>query len=313
MTLFFSTLNQMGYLFLLILVGWLAAKCGAVPPGAAAVLSKLENAVLIPALVLGTFVGNFTVERLGQAGQYFLAGAVTVGLTAPLAVLLARLCARDPYQRRIYTYGLAFSNFGFMGNAVVSALFPEIFLEYLIFVMPFWMLIFLWGVPGLLIPAEGERQTLRTRLKALANPMFLAMAAGMVLGLTGLPLPAFAASAVTTLGNCMSPVAMLLTGMTIAQSDLRAVLRSRGVYVATALRLAVLPLAGLAVLTLLPLERGLAVCILCALAMPLGLNTIVIPAAYGKDTSAASGMVLVSHLASCGTIPALFWLMERLL
>ena len=46
--------------------------------------------------------------------------------------------------------------------------------------------------------------------------------------------------------------------------------------------------------------------------MPLGLNTLVIPAAYGKDTSAAAGMALVSHLLSCITIPLVFLLMEHL-
>ncbi len=312
MILFTSTLSQMAYLFLLILIGYLAARLGAVPPQAAGVLSRLENNIFIPALVLGTFVRHFTVARLTVAWQFFAAGLVTLLITAPLAVVLARLCAKDDYLRRIYTYGLAFSNFGFMGNAVVSAIFPDIFMEYLIFTIALWIGILLWGMPSLLIPTEGGTQSWRGRLKALANPMFIAMAAGMVLGLTALPLPGFVTSAVDTLGGCMSPVAMLLTGMTIAQSDLKATLRSRGVYLATGLRLVVIPLAALALLTVLPLPREVAVCVLCALAMPLGLNVIVVPAAYGKDTSAASGMVLVSHLASCGTIPLLFWLFETL-
>ena len=46
--------------------------------------------------------------------------------------------------------------------------------------------------------------------------------------------------------------------------------------------------------------------------MPLGLNTIVVPAAYGKDTSVAAGMALVSHLLSCITIPVIFMLYELL-
>ena len=37
--------------------------------------------------------------------------------------------------------------------------------------------------------------------------------------------------------------------------------------------------------------------------MPLGLNTVVIPAAYGKDTSIPAGMALVSHVLSIATIP----------
>ena len=40
--------------------------------------------------------------------------------------------------------------------------------------------------------------------------------------------------------------------------------------------------------------------------MPLGLNTVVVPAAYGKDTSVPAGMALVSHALSVVTIPLVF-------
>jgi predicted permease len=40
--------------------------------------------------------------------------------------------------------------------------------------------------------------------------------------------------------------------------------------------------------------------------MPLGLNTVVIPSAYDKDTSDAAGLALVSHILACITIPVIF-------
>ena len=57
------------------------------------------------------------------------------------------------------------------------------------------------------------------------------------------------------------------------------------------------------------IQETLAICALCSLVMPLGLNTIVIPSAYGKDTKIASGMALVSHVLSCITIPLIFLLL----
>jgi len=50
------------------------------------------------------------------------------------------------------------------------------------------------------------------------------------------------------------------------------------------------------------------ICMLCAQAMPLGLNTVVVPAAYGKDTSVAAGMALISHAISIITIPVILTL-----
>lgn len=310
MTVFLSTLNQMGFLFFLLILGYILARLKAVPDNTAGVLSKLENNAFIPALVLGTFMNNFTTARLTVAGQYFLVGLVMAVIAVPAALVLARCFTKDRYIRNIYTYGLAFSNFGFMGNAVVSALFPDIFMEYLIFVLPLWIFIYMWGVPVLLIPSGGEKKGLLSQLKSFVNPMFACMLLGAVLGLLAVPLPDFVNSAVKTLGDCMSPVAMLLTGMTVAKIDLGATFRKLQLYVISLVRLVAIPLVFLGVLLVVAMPRELAVCGLCSIAMPLGLNTVVIPAAYGQDTSVAAGMALISHLLSCITIPVMFLVFE---
>lgn len=313
MTLFLSTMNQMAFLLLLIAIGYILYKVKAVPENASASLSKMENNVFIPALVLGTFIENFTTAKLTVAWQFLLAGFIVVGISIPLAILASKCCTKDSYLRKIYTYGLSFSNFGFMGNAVVKALFPEIFMEYLIFTLPFWMLIYVWGVPALLIPSEGGQQGLKDRLKSFLNPMFIAMLVGMIVGLLSPTLPNFINTAVSSLGNCMSPVAMLLTGMTIAKIDLKRTFKTFSLYLVSLLRLVALPLLTILALVFLRLPYELAICAVCAQAMPLGLSPIVVPAGYGMDTTDAAGMTLISHLLSCITIPLIFMLFNFVL
>lgn len=312
MTVFFATLNQTAFLLLFILAGYVLSKWKFVPDNAQTVLSKLENCLFIPALVLGTFIDNFTAEKLGSASELFLGSLVLALIAIGLSLLCVRFCSKDKYERNIYTYGLCFSNFGFMGNAVVSALFPEIFLEYLIFTLPLWTLIYLWGVPVLLMGDSTQKQTLAQRAKSFVNPMFVCMLLGMLIGLVNIPVPRFISSAVSTAGSCMSPVAMLLTGMTIAKFNLREILRIKSVYLVTALRLIVFPLLFIGVMLVFPMPETFAVCAVCSLAMPLGLNTIIIPSALGKDTKAASGMALVSHILSCLTIPVIFMLFQHI-
>ncbi|MBQ8289160.1 MAG: AEC family transporter [Clostridia bacterium] len=308
---FHSTLSQIGFLFLLIGIGWLLAKLNVLPKGASAVLAKLETVIFVPALVMSTFMQYFTPEVLSAASKTLLASSATLAGSIFLALIFARLCARDDYSRKLYTYGLAFSNFGFMGNAVISAVFPAIFLQYLIFTIPFWMLIYLWGVPSLLIP--GSKKTIGDRLRALFNPMFVGMVIGIVFGLTGWQLPGFITSAVSVAGDCMSPIAMLLTGITVAGIGFKDSFGRLGVWAVSVIRLLLLPVIGILVLLFLPLGTTLEVCIVAVLAMPLGLNTIVIPASYGKNPAIGTSMAMLSHLLSCFTIPLVFWLMERIL
>lgn len=312
MAVFTSTLSQMAFLFSLIIIGYVLVRAKVVDASAAGVLSKLESWLFVPALVLGTFISNFTVDILQRAGTLILFSFGIMVIILPLSILLPRLCTKDAYKQRIYTYGIAFANFGFMGNAVVKALYEDLFFEYLIFVIPLWILIYMWGVPVLLISDGNKGQSAKSRLRSFVNPMFICMIIGMIIGLSGLRLPAWTLNVINTCGDCMSPIAMLLTGMTVAAMDLRRILSDKSIYVITAIRLVAIPLAAIGILFFLPIDRTFFICAICSLAMPLGLNTLVIPAAYGKDTSAAAGMALVSHLLSCITIPLVFLLMEHL-
>lgn len=309
MTAFTTTLSQTASLLLFIALGYVLMKLRLVPDNAHTVLSKLETAILVPALVLNIFISNFTQEKLTVAWQLILGSSALLLISLCIALVLAKLCSKDKYQQNISLYGLCFPNFGFVGNALVGALFPDIFLEYMLFTLPFWTLIYLWGVPVLLMGDVGQKPTLKQRLKNFLNPMLICMLLGMLIGILSIPVPAFIGSAVSSLGSCMSPIAMVLTGMTVAHYDLKKILCIKSVYLASLFRLVVFPALFLAVLWLFPqLPATFATCAVCLLSMPLGLNSIVIPGALGKDTSVGSGMALVSHVAGCITIPIMLML-----
>ena len=306
MDIFSSTLNQTAFLFSLIIVGYILVKIKILPDNAATVLSRLENNVFVPALVMKTFFENFTVERIGAAADLFVISAVILVFVVPFAIFTSKALSRDKYIQRIYTYGLAFSNFGFMGNAVVSSLFPDIFFEYLIFTLPLWTLIYLWGVPRLLIADANKKQSFKENLKAFLNPMFLGMLLGMIVGIFKIPLPAFFTSLVKSASDCMSPVAMLLTGIVVSSISLKKTFSSVRLYIISIIRLIVMPLIFMGIALFFKMDETLYICAVCSLAMPLGLNTIVIPSGLGKDTTDAAGMAVISHLLSCITIPIIF-------
>lgn len=306
MSVFFATLNQTSFLFGLIIIGYILVKCKVLHENSASVLSKLENNVFIPALVMGTFIENFTVERICAAWKLLAVSFTIAFLAIPFAILVSRMVDKDKYIQKIYTYGLSFSNFGFMGNAVVSSLFPDVFFEYLIFTLPLWMLIYLWGVPKLLIEDTEKKQTFKDSLKSFVNPMFIAMLIGIIIGLLHIPLPQWLVSIIDVSGDCMSPIAMILTGIVVSFISLKKTFTDIKIYTVSIVRLLIMPLIFIVVASFFDMSKTTYICGLCSLAMPLGLNTIVIPSAYGKDTSVAAGMAVISHLLSVITIPLIF-------
>ena len=328
MNVFLPTLTQMAFLFAFIVLGYILSKLSVVPDNSSGVLAKLENNLFIPALVMGTFINNFTTDKLASAGKIFILSFIVLVIVIPLSILVSRICAKDTYTRNIYTYGMSFSNFAFMGNAVVNAIFPHIFLEYLIFTLPLWIMIYLWGVPALLI-SDGKKKSIKEMLRSFINPMFVCMIIGMIIGLIRIPLGFTLPSWIITeggsggvigvAGSCMSPIAMILTGMTIAKIDLKKAFSNIGVYAISFFRLIVFPLLFIGLFALIPPLFDVSewntfvICTVCSVAMPLGLNTIVIPSAYGKDTTVASGMALISHILSCISIPIIFMILNLII
>ena len=237
-------------------------------------------------------------------------------VTIPLGIFLGKLFAKGEREKNVYTYSLCFSNFGFMGMAVVKALFPDVFMEYNLFLIPLWIGVYGWGVPALLIPRDKSDNSFISNLKRIANPMCVCLVIGAIIGITGLGKlieGTFVMEIINTAGSCMSPVAMLLTGITIAKINIPKVAKSVGIYVASFLRLIAIPIALTPLIMLLPIPNSTVLCALCAISMPLGLSPVVVPAGYGEDTSLAAGMAVISHALSIITIPIVFAIFSGLI
>ena len=308
MNIFSTTLNQTLFLFGLIVIGYILVKTKVLPESSASILSKLENTVFIPALVMKTFIENFTIERISVAWKLLVCCFLLTLIVIPISILVSKLASKDTYIQKIYIYGLTFSNFAFMGNAIVSSLFGDIFFEYLIFTLALWILIYLWGVPRLLLFDSDKKQTFKENIKSFINPMFISMIIGMIIGLIKIPIPSWIESIISVSASCMSPIAMLLTGVAISFISLKDTFTNIKIYLLCIIKLIIMPLLFIGITYFLKLPSTVYLCSLCVLAMPFGLNTIVIPSAAGKDTSVAAGLAVVSHLLSCITIPVVFML-----
>ena len=323
--LFGTTLNQMLVLVIFIIIGFIIQKLKIVPENSSTVISKMENNLLIPALILNALM--YTKDIISNL-PIVLFGAVVVAVTMAVGYVIVRFLTKDKYLQTIYGYGIYFSNFSFMGNAVVKAIFsPEIFSNYMLFTIPAQILVFGWAVPFLLTPKKEELENLdgkvkfddsenkpsffKKYLKPFLNPTIICVVLGLVFALTGFGgvlkenVP-FVTSVIEGLSNCMSPLAMILTGMIIAKYNFKQTLKNPVVYILSALRLLVFPLVFGFIASVFITDYTWMVCLVCYLGMPLGLSSVIIPTAYGKDTSVAACLALVSHVLCVLTIPLVF-------
>ncbi len=325
MATFLATLMPMLTLFLCIAAGFAAFKGKLLPDSAGKTLAMLETWIFCPALSFMTMVRYCTVDLLKIHAANFGLAVVAVAISVGIAAALAPLFVKEKgMEQGVFAYALAFANSGYMGDPIVLGLFGEEALAYYkVFCLPLNLVIFTWGISRM-IPADTAAGGRFASLKRILNPPTVAMLAGVACGLTGVGkyLPVVLTDALDTLKVCMGPAAMLLAGITIARYDFVGMLKKKKVYVASLLRLTLLPailigvLCGIRVLA----ERFFHIAIpvdvlfLCffATATPFGLNTIIFPEAYNGNPETGASMTMISHTMCILTIPILYTLMLTL-
>ncbi|MBQ7624977.1 MAG: AEC family transporter [Clostridia bacterium] len=298
MTVFFDVANQMLFLFICIMVGFAAKKLKVLPENSGKVISKLETYIIIPALVVKTFIAHCTFKSLAENAGLIIYCAVGVAVFAVIAHFAAPLFTKNPENYGIYRYSLTISNYGFMGNAVVMGLFgDEMLYRYLVFHLPATVFVYTVGMIWL---TAGKK---KFSFKMLINPGLISTVIGIALGLSQITLPSFVTSAINSLAACYSPLSMILTGFVIAGFNIPELLKNRGVYVLSLLRLIVIPLAVIGAMRLINAPADATMLMTVLFCMPLGLNTIVIPAAYGGDEKPGASMALISNVLALVTVP----------
>ncbi|MBQ4100562.1 MAG: AEC family transporter, partial [Oscillospiraceae bacterium] len=164
-----------------------------------------------------------------------------------------------------------------------------------------------WGL-YILIPKD-ENATLLKKIKTgLLAPPTIGLLLGMILGILNFKevMPEFLLTALDNAGKCQGPVAMILAGFVIGGYKMKGLLLNKKVYVATALRLIVIPAVLMLVLKLFNVSEEIMILALIAFATPFGLNTIIYPAAYGGETETGASMAMVSHIFAVATIPIMY-------
>lgn len=305
--IFSSVIFQIAVLFSFIFIGFTIRQGGFLPENSAEIFSKLENRILMPAVVINTFRTNCTVKNISEKWVFIAYSTGVLLFCIATGFVASRFLGKTEYLKKMYRYSISVSNFGFVGTAMVSGIYGaesmELF-DYLMFTLPLNLFTYSIGIAWLVPNGHGKFS-----IKNFVNPIFVSIFIGAILGL--LPIPKF--RLVTTIINstaaCMSPIAMILTGFVIGGYSFANLFGKWQTYVVAGIRLVFLPTVSVLVLKLFNAPQEAVVATLCANAMPLGLNTVIIPSAYGKSPDDGASMALVSQLTAVFTIPILFYIL----
>ena len=292
------TAQQVLVMFLLILVGYLAVRAQVLGAEARRSFSTLLVNIVVPAMIVDSYLIPFDPDILANLVRTALVstGALLIGLGI---ALLATRRMQSP-DRPILRFAITFSNAGYMGFPLIEALFGAEGLLYAsIFNTFFNILIWTAGI-ALLDPGAKGANPVRELVK---KPALLAVALGLVLYLGRVPVPDLIAQPIGLLGGMNTPLSMLITGIIIATSDLKAVIRRGALWQTILLRMLAVPAAAVLLCLATGTSRMVGAVIILLEACPCAAITSVFAVQYRYDEQLAAGAVVVSTLLSIAALP----------
>ncbi|KGP75608.1 hypothetical protein JT05_09350 [Desulfosporosinus sp. Tol-M] len=294
---FVTIMNSVFVILLMIMIGYICKKLGYMNKEVTRGVTEILLNIAIPAIAISSFNQDLPASALSSAIILFIFAVVSYVASILLGAFLFK--KYPPDQKVVMRFILVFTNCGFMGYPVMESIFGSIGIFYAsIYCVVFNL--FLWTYGFMLFTGVSDRQTLK---KALVNPGTLATVFGLVLLLTPLELPTFAAKLVTTVGGLTTPLAMIVIGAMLAEVKFSEMFQGIHVYYGAFLRLLVLPAAAYLVLKLLHVDQlTLAACVMLT-AMPPASNTVIFAEKFERDSLLASKIVVLSTGLSIITIP----------
>ncbi len=292
-----TAFTQVLILAILVCVGYFSDKAKLFPEKTARACNDLLFYIITPAVIINSFLN---VEFNAQNGKGFLAAvAIAIGFHGIIALLLPLLFRRSGEDRAIFRFATMYGNVGYMGLPLTQAIAGDIGVFYCSAVVAiFNFFAFTQGIQ--VMKKTDEKFNLK---KLIINPGTIGIAIGLPLFLLKVQLPEVVATPVQYIGSLNTPMAMLMFGTYLANTDLPEMFRRKENYLVALLKLLVFPLSTIGILWLLGVRGPLLLASAIFSAAPTANNTVMFSAKYGRDTGVASKVCGFTSVLSILTMP----------
>jgi len=225
--------KQIGTMFIMIFFGYIVTRFHIVKSEDSKSLSMIALYLVFPCVIIDSFQIGYSQERmLGLE----LAIAASIGVHI-LYIALSYVVKRIIPISSIEEVSLTYSN---AGNLIIPLVAYILGPEWVFYCSAYVAVqtVFVW-THGKSVIREAREFNLK---QLLLNTNVIATLLGMILFVTKLSLPSVVANAVSATGNMVGPIAMIITGMIIANMDLKNVFINVRTYGVSAARLLIYPL-----------------------------------------------------------------------
>lgn len=294
---FYTAINQILILFIIMFIGLAAKRAKIIDSCIEDSISALLMKIALPALIVSSTNFERTSEVLPNIISILVITIVSYILTIIFGTMTTKALKYDKKSSNVFISLLVFGNVGFMGYPVARAFFSEIGVFYAT-AANFVFVTFLWTY-GILLFNRQEKMDIKKLLNIGSISTFIAV----FMFLFQLKLPYFLQTAFDLTGKMTTPLSMILIGALIAEIDIAKLVSNKKVYLVSAIKLVIMPLATAYTLKYMGFNTMvISICTLMA-SMPSGATNAIFANQFDSEPLFASIGVFITTLLSILTLP----------
>ena len=291
-------LQQMGILFVYMMIGYVACKKEYFDQEFGKKLSWLVVNVANPMLAISAVVNN--EEQISKKDFYVtvLLAICFYAFFLILAQILPRLIGVQKSDIGVYKMMTTFNNIGFMGFPVIAAAYGNGALIYAVpFSIMFNILCYTWGIQTLC--GGGEKGN----WKRIINIGTISGIISIVLFFMQIPVPKMICSLSAGLSNLTGPLSMLVIGISIAAMELKDLFTDVKLLKFALIKLLAVPVAAMLLVCQVIDNRLICEVFLVMMATPAASMCAMLSQQYGGDYELAAKGVALTTILSVVTMP----------
>ncbi|MDF2869590.1 MAG: putative rane protein [Anaerocolumna sp.] len=301
MTLAVIALNQILIMFLIMLLGFFCYKIKIINHETNRKLSDFLLLIVNPLLIFNSYQRDFNKELLLGLEISFVLAFVSHLVAMGAARLLIR--GKNKQDISLERFSAIYSNCGFIGIPLINSLFGSEGVFYLTaYLTVFNVLIWTHGV----VLMTGKKD-MKAILKTLISPTFIAIIAGLVLFLLNVRIPEVLYRSMDYVASMNTPLAMIIAGATMAQSQLKKVLLKGRIYLVVLMKQLVIPAILVLLFHKLPIDNMILTTTVIAAGCPVAATGMLFALRFNKNHLYASELYSISTVTSLVTIPILMF------
>ncbi len=303
----FSLLYQIFILLLVISCACLATKVGILKDSDTGIFTRLISQVTLPFTLLSAVDITLSSEQRQLLPIIFGLFMVFYAASVFWGQRLSRAFRLDLAQGVLFSNGIAFPNGVFIGLPLLQGLFGnEVYLYVALSTIAFSLIFFTYGVKSM---QPGRKFV----WKDLITPCNIATLLMLLILIFEWQMPAIVLTVCSNLGAITTPLSLVVIGIMLAGSNIRAMVSNRFLYLVCLFRNLLLPLLMIFVLRLLPLTQEVRFIMIILYSCPCATLVSVFARQYQLQPKTAGEMILWSTILSVVTMPLISWLALMLL